>query len=65
MKLFTFVAHSSVGAKYQRGEGSIFHLNNAIIIGAFFLLLGFLENLISLEVSVDMRKRDIEKCSSL
>ena len=67
MKLVTFVAHSSVGAEYQRGEGSIFHLNNAIIIGAFFPLLGILENLISREVSVglgiDMRNADIKKCS--
>ena len=55
MKLFTFVVAvaaavaSSVAVKYQRGEGSIFHLNNAIIISAFFLLLSFLENLISRE----------------
>ena len=67
MKLFTFVAYSPVGAKYQRGEGSIFHLNNAINIDAFFLLFGFLDNLISREVSVglgiDMRNADIKKCS--
>ena len=64
MKLVTFVAHSSVGAKYQRGEGSIFHLNNAIITGAFLPLLGILESLISGEVSVglgiDMRNADIK-----
>ena len=66
MKLFTFVAHSSVGAKYERSERSIFHLNNAIIIGAFFSLArlswesdqsrGF-----CIELGIDMGNTDIKK----